>query len=174
MLGADGTIHKNSNPVLATVTIQEALEKTGKRHLYVVEEGRIYESPMYLRCRQRYQQSLQDTMMTDFSDITPYKRNVSGDVAHLRDTYLTAEMEYVTELLKSKNMRKLIEEINQNQSEVLFDMVQIFVNKVEIGQIPYDQMVRTEQQLTVLLATIQDKVLMKDLVLTPSNGGKTR
>lgn len=173
-IAEDGTIHRSPNPALANATIQEALEKTGKGHLYVAEEGRIYESPMYLRWHQRYQQSLQDSMMADISDITPYKGNVSGDIAHLRDTFLTAEREYVTELLKSEDMRELIAEINQNSPEVLFDMAQSLVDKVEMGQIPEDQMVRTEQQLTVLLAAIQDKVLIKDLVLTPSSGGRTR
>lgn len=48
-IGEDGTIHRNPNPALANATIKEALEKTGKGHLYVAEEGRIYESPMYLR-----------------------------------------------------------------------------------------------------------------------------
>ena len=31
---------------------------------------------------------------------------------------------------------------------------------------------KIEQQLTVLLAAIQDKVLLKDLVLVPSHGGR--
>lgn len=35
-------------------------------------------------------------------------------------------------------------------------------------------MLRIEQQLIVLLAAIQDKVLIKDLVLTPSNGERTK
>lgn len=173
-IAEDGTIHRSPNPALANATIQEALEKTGKGHLYVAEEGRIYESPMYLRWHQRYQQSLQDSMMAYISDITPYKSNVSGDIAHLRDTFLTAEREYVAELLKSEDMRELIGEINQNSPDVLFEMAQSLVDKVEMGQIPEDQMVRTEQQLTVLLAAIQDKVLIKDLVLTPSSGGRTR
>lgn len=72
------------------------------------------------------------------------------------------------------SMRELIAEINQNPPEVLFDMTQSLVDKVEMGQIPEEQMVRTEQQLTVLLAAIQDKVLIKDLVLTPSSGGRTK
>jgi len=173
-IAEDGTIHRDPNPALANATIQEALEKTGKGHLYVAEEGRVYESPMYLKWHRRYQQNLQDTMMADISDITPYKGNVSGEIAHLRDAYLTAEREYVMELLKSEDMRELIEEINQNPPEVLFDMAQSIVDRVEMGQVPEDQMVRTEQQLTVLLAAIQDKVLMKDLVLTPSVGGRTR
>ena len=33
-------------------------------------------------------------------------------------------------------------------------------------------MEKTEQQLTVLLVAIQDKVLLKDLVLVPSQGGR--
>lgn len=62
---------------------------------------------------------------------------------------------------------------DESSSEVLFDMTQRFADKVEMGQIPDDQMVKTEQQLTVLLAVIQDKVLIKDLVLTPSSDGRT-
>lgn len=170
----DGTISRNPNPALANATIQEALEKTSKEHLYVAEEGRIYESPMYLRWHQRYQQSLQDKMIVDISDITSHKSNVSGDIAHLRDTFLTAEREYVSELLKNESMRELIAEINQNPPEVLFEMAQSLVDKVEMGQIPDDQMVITEQQLTILLAAIQDKALMKDLVLTPHSGGRSR
>ena len=71
-------------------------------------------------------------------------------------------------------MRDLITEINQNSPEVLFDMAQSIVDKVEMGQIPEEEMERAEQQLTVLLAAIQDKVLIKDLVLTRSSGGRTR
>jgi len=41
-----------------------------------------------------------------------------------------------------------------------------------MGLIPDEQMERTEHQLTVLLAAIQDKVLLKDLVLVPSQGGR--
>ena len=134
-IGEDGTIHRNPNPALANATIKEALKKTGKGHLYVAEEGRIYESPMYLRWHQRYQHSLQDAMMADISDITPYKGNVSGEIAHLRDTYLTAEREYVSELLKNEGMRELIAEINQNPPEMLFAMAQSLVEKVEMRQI---------------------------------------
>ena len=70
---------------IANATIQDALEKTGKGHLYVAEEGRIYESPMYLRWHQRYQQSLQDAMMAEISDINAYKGNVNRDIANLEE-----------------------------------------------------------------------------------------
>ena len=72
-IGEDGTIYRKPNPTLANATIQEALEKTGKSHLYVAEEGKIYESPMYLKWHQRYKQSLQDVIMTDISDIPSHK-----------------------------------------------------------------------------------------------------
>ena len=72
-IGEDGTIYRKPNPTLANATIQEALEKTGKSHLYVAEEGKIYESPMYLKWHQRYKQSLQDVVMTDISDIPSHK-----------------------------------------------------------------------------------------------------
>lgn len=168
----DGTIHRNINPALANITLQEALEKSGKSGLYVAEEGRVYESPMYLNWHRRYEQSLNDSMKETISDITPYKDNVDGNIAHLRDTYLTAEREYVAELLKSEGMRDLISEINAETSDKLFAMAQSIVDKVEMGLIPDDQMEKTEQKLTVLLAAIQDKVLLKDLVLVPSQGGR--
>lgn len=168
----DGTIHRNINPALANITLQEALEQSGKSGLYVAEEGRVYESPMYLNWHRRYEQSLNDSMKETISDITPYKDNVDGNIAHLRDTYLTAEREYISELLKSEGMRDLISEINAETPDKLFAMAQSIVDKVEMGLIPDEQMERTEQQLTVLLAAIQDKVLLKDLVLVPSQGGR--
>ena len=168
----DGTIHRNINSALANITLQEALEKSGKSGLYVAEEGRVYESPMYLNWHRRYEQSLNDSMKETISDITPYKDNIDGNIAHLRDTYLTAEREYVAELLKSEGMRDLISEINAETPDKLFAMAQSIVDKVEMGLIPDDQMEKTEQKLTVLLAAIQDKVLLKDLVLVPSQGGR--
>lgn len=168
----DGTIHRNINPALANITLQEALEKSGKSGVYIAEEGRVYESIMYLNWHKKYEQSLNDNMKETISDITPYKGNVDGNIAHLRDTYLSAERDYVSELLKSEGMRDLISEINAETPDRLFAMAQSIVDKVEMGLIPDEQMEKTEQQLTVLLAAIQDKVLLKDLVLVPSQGGR--
>lgn len=168
----DGTIHRNVNPTLANITLQEALEKSGKSGLYVAEEERVYESPMYLNWHKKYEQSLNDSMKETISDITPYKDNVDGNIAHLRDTYLTAEREYVSELLKSEGMRDLISEINAETPDKLFAMAQSIVDKVEMGLIPDEEMEKTEQKLTILLVAIQDKVLLKDLVLVPSQGGR--
>ncbi len=117
-------------------------------------------------------EDLINSMQKTISDITPYKDNMDDNISHLRDTYLIAEREYVSELLKSEGMRDLIYEINAETPEKLFAAAQSIVDKVEMGLIPDDQMEKTEQQLTVLLAAIQDKVLSKDLVLIPSQGGR--
>lgn len=173
-IGDDGTIHRNINPALANITLQEALEKAGKSALYVAEEGRVYESPMYLNWHKKFEQSLNNSMQKTISNITPHKSNVDGNIAHLRDTYLSAERDYVSELLKNEGMRDLISEINDITPDKLFAAAQNIVDKVEMGLIPDDQMERTEQQLTVLLAAIQDDVLLKDLVKVQSQGGRSR
>lgn len=170
----DGTIHRAKNPELENVTLQEALRRSGKEALYVAEEGRVYESPMYLSWHRRYEQSLNDSMQETISEITPYKGNVDGNIAHLRDTYLSAEREYVAELLKIDGVRELIEQVNSETPDTLFTIAQDLVDKVEMGLIPDDQMEKTEQKLTIILAAIQDKVLSKDLVLTPSHGGRSK
>lgn len=169
----DGTIHRKVNPELENISLQEALVRAGKSNLYVSSEGRVYESSMYLSWHKKYQQSLNDGMRETISNITPYKENVDGDIAHLRDTYLGAEREYISELLKSEGMRDLISEINAETPDKLFAMAQSIVYKVEMGLIPDEEMERAERQLTVLLAAIQDKVLLKDLVLVPSQGGRS-
>lgn len=71
-------------------------------------------------------------------------------------------------------MRGLIEQVNSESPDKLFAIAQDIVDKVEMGMIPEEQMERTEKQLTVLLAAIQDKVLSKDLVLTPSVDGRSK
>lgn len=141
----DGTIHRNITPALANITLQEALEKSGKSGLYIADEGRVYESIMYLNWHKKYEQSLNDSMKKTISNITPYKGNVDGNIAHLRDTYLSAERDYVSELLKSEGMRDLISEINAETPDRLFAMAQSIVDKVEIGLIPDEQMEKTEQ-----------------------------
>lgn len=170
----DGTIHRAKNPELENITLQEALKRSGKESLYVASEGRVYESHMYLSWHRRYEQSLNDSMQEVISDITPYKGNVDGNIAHLRDTYLSAEREYVAELIKNDSVKELIEQINSESPDTLFTIAQDLVDKVEMGLIPDDQMEKTEQKLTVILAAIQDKVLSKNLVLLPSRGSKSK
>jgi len=56
----DGTIHSKVNPKLADVSLLDALKLEGKESLYIEEEGRIYESPMYLSWHNRYKKYLEE------------------------------------------------------------------------------------------------------------------
>lgn len=77
-------------------------------------------------------------------NIIPYKDNVEGNIVHLRDTYLTAKKECVSELLKNEDMRDLISEINAETPDKLFDMTQNIVDKVEMRLISDEEMEKTE------------------------------
>ncbi len=56
-----GYIVSGYNPDLANATLEEALMKTNSIDLYIPEEGRIYDSPMYLKWHNRYKDSLNET-----------------------------------------------------------------------------------------------------------------
>lgn len=170
----DGTIRREKNPELANITLQEALKRSGKESLYVAGEGRVYDSPLYLKWHKRYQLSLQDDMKDTISMFASNRDNFSDEAAHLRDTYLGAEREYVAELLKDEGMQELIGQVNQMPSDVLFESAKKMVDAVEMGTVPEEQMGLVEKRLIVMLAAIQDRVLLKDLVLTPDGNTKTR
>jgi len=68
-----GYICQKTNPNLKNVTLQEALEKTGKSNLYISTEGRIYESSMYLSWHKRYLESLQNNLDNTISHNTFHK-----------------------------------------------------------------------------------------------------
>ncbi len=95
--------------------------------------------------------------------------NMSAEASYLRDTFLTAEKEYVLFLLKDKKIRNLIGELNKYDGKELFRTAQKLVNDVEMGLIPEEQMETVEKQLIVLLAAIRDLTLRKKLVLHPSH-----
>lgn len=109
------------------------------------------------------------------SSLGSNKENIDGYTAHLRDTFLTAEKEYVGSLLENEEIRDFITEINGYSSEILFKNAQELVDKVEYGLIKDEEMEQVEQKLIILLAAIKDKVLEKKLSLYPDyNCGKRR
>lgn len=170
----DGTIRREINPALANISISEAIQKSGKEDLYVASEGRVYDSPLYLKWHKRYQASLHDDLKDTISMYASNRDNYSDEAARLRDTYLGAEREYVTELLKDESMQELIGQVNQMPSDILFESAKKMVDAVELGTVPEDQMGIVEKRLIVMLAAIQDRVLLKDLVLRPDGNSKTR
>lgn len=57
---SDGTIHRKENPKLVDVSLVDVLKLECKESLYIEEEGRIYESPMYLSWHNRYKKYLKE------------------------------------------------------------------------------------------------------------------
>ena len=72
-----GMIFRKPNPKLADATLEEALEKEGKKSLYVESEGRVYAEPIYLRWHQRYLNSLK--VQLDSATLTDDETDFSGE-----------------------------------------------------------------------------------------------
>lgn len=106
--------------------------------------------------------SLED-IKGEIKSFSSERHNIVGDIALLRDTYLSAEREYVMELLKKDYIVEMIRKCNQINPEVLYKMASKITEDVEYGLVADEDMEKAEQKLTVLLAAIQDKVLLKML-----------
>lgn len=50
-------VYRKVNPLLANATLEEALEKTNKKDLYVEDEDRVYENEFFLKWHDRYKKS---------------------------------------------------------------------------------------------------------------------
>jgi len=167
IINDEGYVERLENPELENATLEDALAATGKQDLYVPEEGKIYKTKMHLEWHKKYQQHVQDYIEEIISSITSRNDNISADAENLRDAFLTAEKEYVAQLLKEYEMRELISFCNENSSDTLFQAAKEIVENVENGLIPEEKMESVEKKLIVLLAAIKDKVLIKELTLTP-------
>jgi len=109
---------------------------------------------------------MEENLIKDqISSIGGERHNVAMDIAHLRDTFLLAEREYVLELLKRDYIIEMITQLYQVNPEILCKKAEQIIQDVEFGLIPEEEMEITEQRLTVLLAAIQDKVFLKMLSL---------
>lgn len=90
--------------------------------------------------------------------------NINGYAAHLRDTFLKAEREYVMALLEIDEVVDVIRQLNSDYSgESLFSAAKNLIDRVDNGEFDEEEMVKVEYQITVLLAAIQDKILIKVL-----------
>lgn len=89
--------------------------------------------------------------------------NIDGKIAHLRDNFLTSEREYIMKLLKDDSIIEMIRDVNWYDNFEIVKKAEEIIFQVENNLIPYEQMNKTEIKLTILLAAIQDKVLVKVL-----------
>ena len=94
--------------------------------------------------------------------------NINGEAAHLRDVFLKAEKEYVKYLLQFDDVKEMIIGLNLSYDpSYLFQIAQNLIDRVEAGEFSDEEMESVERKLTVLLAAIHDKVLIKELVRLP-------
>ena len=112
--------------------------------------------------------------------------NISGEVAHLRDTYLSAERDYFLELLRNEEVLEYLKRIVDCPPDVLYEEAIKEMTKLETGQLESEvEMQRmqnmsakqrdmyhmatlslSEGKIALLLASIKDKVLIKMLIKT--------
>ena len=102
------------------------------------------------------------------STLNLYDNNINGTIAHLRDTFLDVEREYVMEVLNNEEILEKIREFNIRNAEELYAIAQYIIEKVDNNLIPYNEMYKYEQILIVLLSAIQDETLSKQKILLPS------
>ena len=62
---SDGSIARKENPKFANASLQDALKAEGKEALYIEQEGKIYESSMYLFWHYRYKKYLENISTGD-------------------------------------------------------------------------------------------------------------
>ena len=87
--------------------------------------------------------------------------NMSAEIAHLRDTFLSAESEYITKLSEFPEWRSIVEEANLLGADELFAQAKGLVDGVEAGMFTDEQMSKVEIKLTILLSAIEDKIKIK-------------
>lgn len=95
--------------------------------------------------------------------------NVSGTAAHIRDVFLDAEKDYLEKLKTYPEVKDLIESLNKKSGTELAKIALEKIEAVEYGQVGEDQIDKTEFEITVLLAAIQDIQRERTLERTKSH-----
>lgn len=105
-------------------------------------------------------------------------RNVDGNIAYIRDTFLNTKGEhsFLQELIKDKNNIKKINEYRSMPLKKVVAQAKAIINAMEVGiykdksgnhVVDEKTSVMLEKELVLLLASIEDAILAKILELTP-------
>lgn len=132
-----------------------------------------------------------------FKPQTASHGNISGSLAHLRNTYMQAERDYFEHLLAIDEVRDEFFQYMNYDSDALFEAAIKIQEKIETGQLEtskelekmksmqqeerdnfhMQKLEQAEGLMCLLYAATRDKALIKELVLTKgySNGtGRSR
>lgn len=107
--------------------------------------------------------------MNESIQMTSNHGNVNGEIAHVRDVFLKAEFDYFLELLNDESVRETILYLQNCSPELLFQEAMKRMDSIEYGEVKEDMLEIVEGEITLLLAAIQDKALIKELVLSYDN-----
>ena len=123
----------------------------------------------------------------EFKPLTASHGNINGKLAHLRNTYMTAEREYFEELLKDDKLYEKFETYLNYSADELFDCATTLHEKLEYGEIETPEELEQMKKMTpeerdeyhlrnleaaeglmcLLYAAARDKALILEYVLRP-------
>ena len=95
--------------------------------------------------------------------------NISGEIAHLRDTFLSAEYDYLKALIQIPEFKEFVVTALDYPPEELFKEATKRIDRIENGEVKESDLEQVEAEITILLASIQDEVLLKELILSLDN-----
>lgn len=101
--------------------------------------------------------------------------NISGRAAHLRDTFLGCEQEYLKSLRKNPRFYKTVEKLNHDyNSDKLYCMAVKSIQKIELGQVEPKQLESEEFFILASLSAIVDYEKVLEKVRVPEDYGRGR
>ena len=110
----------------------------------------------------------------NFIPLTASHGNVDGDIANLRNIFVSAEMDYFEGLMKVDKNRELFLDLLDYPPDGLYKEAMKRINMVESGMVKENELDVVEAQITFLLAAIQDKVKLLELVKIRNLDSKER
>ena len=132
------------------------LKRKREKAIKQEKNRKIEEFKEYIRINEK---SLDDIEPEE--DIELEGNNMNGDIAFFRDTFLTAEKEYLEELKKQPECKKFIKDMNRYDSKKLSLEAVRRVSDIETGRVKEEDLESVEAEITLLLAAIQDCVREK-------------
>ena len=102
----------------------------------------------------------------NFTPLAANHGNIDANISHFRDTFLRAEIEYFKALMVKEKNREVFTKLLDYPPEMLFKEAMNKIKLVEYGMVKEEELEDTEAEITFMLAAIQDKVHLLELVRT--------
>jgi len=94
--------------------------------------------------------------------------NYNGEIAHIRDAFLSSEKEYLTALATIPEFSEYVYNLSQYDSDILFNEATKLMHQIETGCfVNEEDLENAELQLMAIFASINDAVRVKILELLP-------